>query len=244
MRRPRVLLLVLGGLAASAAVASRVYHRAADGRRVPGGTLIGDARAYDRLSHRILLGSFFEGIAADIGANVAGGERVLEVGCGPGHLAIRMARQLGLDVTGLDLDPDMIDVARENVARAAGDDGRKLTFVVGDVASQPFLDGSFDLVVSTLSMHHWEDASAGLAEIGRVLAPGGRALIWDIRRGAPLHAHAPDPVEQAHLGPLRVVSTMPWRWPWGISLTHRIELARAHHPDPGGPVTRRSLDHG
>jgi SAM-dependent methyltransferase len=227
MRRPRVLLLVLGGLAASAAVASRVYHRAADGRRVPGGTLIGDARAYDRLSHRILLGSFFEGIAADIGANVAGGERVLEVGCGPGHLAIRMARQLGLDVTGLDLDPDMIDVARENVARAAGDDGRKLTFVVGDVASQPFLDGSFDLVVSTLSMHHWADSSAGLSEIGRVLRPGGRVLLWDLRPGiVPLHRHVPDPLEHTHGGPLRVVSAAPWRWPWRFAFMQRIELVR------------------
>jgi SAM-dependent methyltransferase len=51
-------------------------------------------------------------------------------------------------------------------------------------ASLPFPDGSFNLVVSTLSMHHRALPTAGLAEIGRVLRPGGRALIWDFRPDA------------------------------------------------------------
>jgi ubiquinone/menaquinone biosynthesis C-methylase UbiE len=54
---------------------------------------------------------------------------------------------------------------------------------VGDVAALAFPDRSFDLVVSTLSMHHWADPAAGLAEIGRALRPGARALIWDFRPG-------------------------------------------------------------
>jgi ubiquinone/menaquinone biosynthesis C-methylase UbiE len=228
MTRPRSILVVLGAAAAVAAIVTGVYRRAASGRRVPGGILIGDAQAYDRLSHRILLGSFFGGIAEDIEAKAARDDRVLEVGSGPGHLSIRLSHQLGLDVTGLDLDPAMIEVARANAERAAGGDRRQPSFVLGDVASLPFPDASFDLVVSTLSLHHWADARAGLSEIGRVLRPGGRALVWDLRPGlVPLHRNVPDPLEHTHNGPLRVVSATPWRWPWRFTFTQRIELIRA-----------------
>jgi len=236
MARPRSILVVLGAAAAVVAMVTSVYRRAAAGRRVPGGILMGDARAYDRLSHRILLGSFFGGIVADIATMATDGARVLEVGCGPGHLSIRMARDLGLETTGLDLDPAMIDVARANAEDAAGDKGRQPSFVLGDVASLPFPDGSFDLVVSTLSMHHWSDPRAGLYEIGRVLRPGGRAVVWDLRPGlVPLHRHVPDPLEYTHDGPLRVVSSTPWSWPWRLPLTQRIELVAADgRPDPSG----------
>ena len=144
-----------------------------------------------------------------------------------------MARQHGLQVTGLDLDPAMIARARANADRPGNGDGRRPSFLVGDVASLAFPDASFDLVVTTLSMHHWADPAAGLAEIGRVLRPGGRALIWDFRPGVrphpfgPRHAHTPDPVEHARGSPLRVVQATPWRWPWRFNLTQRIELARA-----------------
>jgi len=194
---------------------------------VPGGILIGDAVAYDAHS-RLLLGSLFRPIAADVAAVAPEGARVLEVGCGPGHLSIRLARQHGLDVTGLDLDPAMIERARANANRVGPGDERRPSFLVGDVASLPFPDGSFDLVVSTMSMHHWADPTAGLAEIGRVLRPGARALVWDFRPGIwPFHAHLHDPVEHTHGSPLRVVSQMPWRWPWRFNLIHRIELVRA-----------------
>jgi ubiquinone/menaquinone biosynthesis C-methylase UbiE len=228
-------------LAAAAAAVAVVRHGrgAARGRRVPGGILIGNAGAYDALSHRLLLGSLFERIAADVAAVAPNGARVLEVGCGPGRLSIRLARQHGLDVTGVDLDPAMIQRTRVNVnadRRGNGDEHQPL-FLVGDVAALAFPDGSFDLVVSTLSMHHWADPTAGLAEIGRVLRPGSRALVWDFRPGlVPFHAHVPDPVEHAHGAPLRVVKAMPWRWPWRFTLTQRIELVRADGA-PGHPGT-------
>jgi ubiquinone/menaquinone biosynthesis C-methylase UbiE len=101
--------------------------------------------------------------------------------------------------------------------------------VVGDVASLAFPDGSFDLVMSTLSMHHWADPSAGLAEIARVLRPGGRFLVWDLRPGAvPFHRDIPDPLEALREAPLRLVTATLWRWPLGLRLTQRLELARAH----------------
>ncbi len=223
---PRTLMILLGVVAAAGAAVVVRHARGAMGRKVPGGILIGDARLYDAMSHRLLLGSLFERIAADVMAVAPDGGRVLEVGCGPGHLSTLLARH-GLDVTGVDLDPAMIQRARANAARSA-DNGRRPSFLVGDVASLAFPDRSFDLVVSTLSMHHWADPTAGLAGIGRVLRPDGRVLVWDFRAGSvPLHGHMPDPVERARGSSLRVVRATPWRWPWRFRLTTRIELIRA-----------------
>jgi SAM-dependent methyltransferase len=223
MGRPRKLMILAGAAAAAVAVVRHV-RGPTTGHRVPGGILIGDAVVYDTFS-RLVAGSLVRRIAADIAAVAPDGARVLEVGCGPGRLSIRLARQHGLEVTGVDLDPAMISRARANADRL-GDEHRP-EFLVGDVASLAFPDRSFDLVVSTLSMHHWADPTAGLTEIGRVLRPGARALIWDFRPGiVPLHRHAPDPLNHLPGSSLRVVSATPWRWPWRVTLTQRIELAR------------------
>jgi SAM-dependent methyltransferase len=231
MVRPRKLMLLAGTAAAAVAVV-RHGRQAAAGHPVPGGILIGNAVLYDTLS-RLLLGSFLGRIADDVAAVAPDGARVLEVGCGPGHLSLRLARRHGFEVTGLDLDPAMIARARANADRPGTGDQHRPEFLVGDVAALAFPDRSFDLVISTLSMHHWADPAAGLGEIGRVLRPGGRALIWDFRPGVrphlfgPRHAHLPDPVEHTRGSPLRVVNARPWRWPWMFALTQRIELVRA-----------------
>ena len=237
MVRPRKLMLVAG--AAAAVAVMRRGRRATQGHRVAGGILIGNAGVYDTLS-RLLLSPLVKGIAADVAAVAPDGARVLEVGCGPGLLSLWLGRQHGLEVTGLDLDPAMIDRARANADRPGNGDRRQPLFLVGDVAALAFPDGSFDLVVSTLSMHHWADPTAGLAEIGRVLRPGARALIWDFRPGVrphpfgPRHAHMPDPVEHTRNSPLRVVKATPWVWPWRFNLTQRIELVRDGSPEPSG----------
>ena len=130
-------------------------------------------------------------------------------------------------VTGLDLDPAMIARARLNAESHAPTVGPKPVFAVGDVAALPFGDGSFDSVASSLSMHHWSKPAAGLAEIARVLRPGGSALIWDLRPGFRLfHAVVPDPSDLLGTAPLRIVSVVPWRWPSRISFSRRLELAR------------------
>ncbi len=226
MGRRRTVVLLLG-TAAAAVAAVRRLRRTHSGPTVPGGILVGDAVAYDTLA-RILFASFYRGVAADVAAVAPDGARVLEVGCGPGHLSIQLARQHRLDVTGLDLDPAMIERARANADRTGDDERQQPTFLVGDAASLRFPDGAFDLVVSTLSMHHWADPRAGLAEIGRVLRPDGRALVWDLRPGlVPFHRHVPDPVQHAQGTPVRVVSVTPWRWPWTLRLTQRTELVPA-----------------
>jgi SAM-dependent methyltransferase len=217
-------VLVLGITAASvAAVVARHGRATLIGKQAPEGIVIGDAGMYDAMS-RWLLAGFFRGVADDVASVAPDGARVLDLGCGPGQLAILLSREHGLDVTGLDVDPPMIRRARSNAVRAGG---RRPSFVVGDVAHLAFRDGAFDLVVSTLSMHHWADATEGLTEIARVLAPGGKALVWDLGPGlGPLHAHLPDPVERAQRSPLRMADAASWRWPGPWHLSTRIELAR------------------
>jgi ubiquinone/menaquinone biosynthesis C-methylase UbiE len=152
------------------------------------------------------------------------GAKVLEVGCGPGRLSILLARH-GLRVTGLDLDPEMIELARANADAASN--GGTPSFVVGNVSALSFPDESFDLVVSTLSMHHWADVRAALSEIGRVLRPKGRALVWDLRGGfVPRHGRLPDPASHAAGTTLTLARSTAWRWPWRFSLLRRIELVR------------------
>jgi SAM-dependent methyltransferase len=196
-------------------------------RPASGGILIDQVGAYDRLTG-VLLAPLFGSIAADIVAMVAPGASVLEVGCGPGHLAKLLAADHKLDVTGLDLDPAMIERARSNTQDTSGDRERPARFVVGDVAELPFAPGSFDLVVSTFSLRHWADPGTGLDEIARVLRLGGRALIWDLGSGffGLFHGHVPDPTEALHASDMRLISVRPWRWPWRFSISQRVELVR------------------
>jgi ubiquinone/menaquinone biosynthesis C-methylase UbiE len=137
----------------------------------------------------------------------------------------------------------MIARARANADRPGNSNQRRPSFLVGDVAALAFPDRSFDLVVSTLSMHHRADPTAGLAEIGRVLRPGARSLIWDFRPGVrphpfgPRHVDLPDPVQHVSGTRLRVVNATPWPWPWRFTLTQRIELVLAERA-PGPPGHR------
>ncbi len=232
--RARTFAIVLG---AGVAVFIARHSRGAMGRTVPGGIVIRHAGLYDALGHRLLLGTLFRRLATDIARVAPPGARVLEVGSGPGRLSLLLARERGLDVTGVDLDPAMIDRARANAERIGNRHRPVPSFVVGDVASLPFPDGSFDLVVSTLSLHHWADPTAGFREIGRVLRPGGRALVWDFRPGvAPFHARIPDPAEHVRGSSLQVANSASWRWPWRFTLTERTELV--HADDRGVEATR------
>jgi ubiquinone/menaquinone biosynthesis C-methylase UbiE len=96
-------------------------------------------------------------------------------------LVIELARRApGLRVTGIDLSDEMI-VRGQDKARRAGVADRA-SFRQGAAQQIPFPDASLDLVVSTLSLHHWSDPVAVLDEIARVLRPRGSFLIFDLRR--------------------------------------------------------------
>ena len=229
MSRIRIIVLVVVALVATG-VAALVRRNHPTRHAVPGGVLIGDTGSYDRAA-RLLMGGLFRGIAADVAAAAPKHGKVLEVGCGPGLLAIQMARAHELEVTGLDLDPAMIERARANAVAGAADDMPQPTFIVGDVAALPFADGSFDLVVSTFSVHHWSDPSVGMGEISRVLRPGGRALIWDLRPGIlPFHPEVHDVGQEISSSPLGAATVTAWRWPGPLSLAKRAEFARESVP--------------
>lgn len=227
MGRGRKFAVMAGAAAAAVAVAGLVRHgQGSMGREAPGGILIGDAGLYDAFAHRLFLGSLFRRVATDVASVVDEGARLLEIGCGPGRLSILLAKEHGLDVTGVDLDPAMIARARSNAGRAGADPEYRPSFMVGNAAALPFPDNSFDVVFSTLSMHHWADPKAGIEEIGRVLCAGGRALIWDFRAGAiPLHGHLPDPADHARGTSMRLVSATPLSWPWRFKIIKRVEFA-------------------
>ncbi|MGE5619108.1 MAG: class I SAM-dependent methyltransferase [Sphingomonadaceae bacterium] len=127
---------------------------------------------------RRFFGGLYDRIAREVATALPRGT-ALDVGCGPGLLDVRLAHLAPeLYVTGVDLNPDMVERARANAA-AAGVLGR-VQFQVADVVDLPFPDERFDLVFSTFSLHHWADARRGLAEIYRVLKRGGSARIYDI----------------------------------------------------------------
>jgi ubiquinone/menaquinone biosynthesis C-methylase UbiE len=138
------------------------------------------ADRYDRWANRFFHG-LYERVAADVvAAGLHDGARVLDVGTGPGRVPLAIADSApGLRVEGLDLSAEMIAQARRNATDAGLDDG--VRFTVGDVADLPYPDAAFDLIVSTISQHHWADATAGLRELRRVLRPGGQVWIYDFR---------------------------------------------------------------
>jgi ubiquinone/menaquinone biosynthesis C-methylase UbiE len=128
-----------------------------------------------------ILGRLYRRVAEDVAEELAdlGKNRratIVDLGCGPGDLVVTLSRRLhDARIAGLDLSPSMLLWA----SRHATTDGR-LRFIVGDAANLPFANASVDLVVSTLSLHHWTEPAAVFAEIARVLRPDGVALIYDL----------------------------------------------------------------
>ena len=88
---------------------------------------------------------------------------VLEVGCGRGELAERMSRELPARVVALDQSARMVELTA----------AREVEAIIGDVVDLPFADGSFDCAVAAWMLYHASDLDEALAELRRVLAPGG-----------------------------------------------------------------------
>src|SRR5262249_11863325 len=123
----------------------------------------------------------FETLAARLRERLAPGARVLEVAPGPGFLAIELARGGTYSVTGLDISRSFVEIAGQNAAQA----GVQVDFQLGDAAAMPFEDGSFDFLVCRAAFKNFSRPVQALCEMHRVLAPGGSALIIDLRADAP-----------------------------------------------------------
>jgi ubiquinone/menaquinone biosynthesis C-methylase UbiE len=109
------------------------------------------------------------------------GRRVLDIGCGTGTLAIALARR---SASAIGVDPAPRMVARARAKRGAA----PVSFLVASAESLPFADSSFDLATASLTVHHWRDAELGLAELARVLRPGGRVAIAEIDLPGPVRS--------------------------------------------------------
>ena len=119
-------------------------------------------------------GADLDTLATEIGASKDA--RVLDLGCGAGHASFAVAPHVR-EVVAYDIAQPMLDV----VAAAALERGLStVTTRQGPAEKLPFGDGEFDCAISRMSAHHWRNVPAALAEVRRVLKPGGRVLFIDI----------------------------------------------------------------
>jgi demethylmenaquinone methyltransferase/2-methoxy-6-polyprenyl-1,4-benzoquinol methylase len=113
-------------------------------------------------------------------ARVAPGERALDLACGTGDIAFGVAAQ-GARTVGLDITHRMLQLARLRASGAAAGQAA-VTFMTGDMGSLPFRSGAFDLVTTGYGLRNVPDLDAAIAEIARVLRPGGRLLSLDFNK--------------------------------------------------------------
>lgn len=131
-------------------------------------------------------GAEFERLRTMLSARTDAGlapARVLDLGCGAGHVSFQVAPLAG-EVVAYDLSPDMLAVVADTAAaRGLGN----VTTQQGAAERLPFADASFDAVFSRYSAHHWSDLAQALREVRRVLRPGGLLAFVDVASpGRPL----------------------------------------------------------
>lgn len=122
----------------------------------------------------------FKALAKRVSANLAAGASVLEVAPGPGYFSIELAKLGKYKITGLDISKTFVELARTN----AREDNVEVDFQRGNASQMPFQDDSFDLIACRAAFKNFTEPVQALQEMRRVLHPGGKALIIDLRRDA------------------------------------------------------------
>jgi ubiquinone/menaquinone biosynthesis C-methylase UbiE len=122
----------------------------------------------------------FAALAHRVSAALPARSRILEVAPGPGYLAIEIARRGAYQITGLDISHTFVEIADRNAREAQLD----IDFRQGNASAMPFAECSFDLVLCRAAFKNFSQPLAAMNEMHRVLKPGGRALIIDLRSDA------------------------------------------------------------
>lgn len=138
-----------------------------------------EARDYDAMDHAAVNDVF----VADFRAAWAGQGPILDVGTGTAQILIAFCRQVpDVQVVGVDAAESMLAVGRENVVRARLAD--RIELKLADAKLLPFADGFFAAVMSNSIVHHIPEPAAVVAEMVRVLRPGGAIFVRDLLRPA------------------------------------------------------------
>jgi ubiquinone/menaquinone biosynthesis C-methylase UbiE len=120
----------------------------------------------------------FERLARQLAKDLPGDARVLEIAPGPGYLSIALAKLGPFKVTGLDISQSFVRMASQNARR----EGVVARFIHGSASDIPLEDGLFDLIVCRAAFKNFSEPLRALNEMQRVLKPGGRAIIMDLRK--------------------------------------------------------------
>jgi ubiquinone/menaquinone biosynthesis C-methylase UbiE len=161
--------------------ASRLHILAA--KLHPEGIPAGATKVYNALSGTSIFLKHYDLAAEDIVKFRSAG-RLLDIGTGPGRLLIALRRLAPeLELTGVDISEAMVAQAAANMAAAGLSD--KVRVQQAGAKQLPFEDNSFDIVISTASLHHWKQPQESMAEVHRVLKPGGFALLYDLVKNTP-----------------------------------------------------------
>lgn len=132
---------------------------------------------YDLLTRVLGMNPAYRELVAQAG--LSAGQRVIEIGCGTGNLTVRAKKACpGADIIGTDPDPRALRRAERKVKGMNG-----IGFTRAYAQELPFGDGEFDLALSSMMLHHLDEATkvAAARELFRVLRPGGRLHIVDVR---------------------------------------------------------------
>jgi ubiquinone/menaquinone biosynthesis C-methylase UbiE len=125
-------------------------------------------------------GREFDTLARRIGEMLPAGSRLLEVAPGPGYLAVEVAKFGRYEVLGLDISKSFVEIAQANAQQA----GVAADFRLGNASAMPFAAEMFDFIVCCAAFKNFTEPVQAISEMNRVLKPGGRALIIDLRRDA------------------------------------------------------------
>jgi ubiquinone/menaquinone biosynthesis C-methylase UbiE len=135
------------------------------------------ARQYDKSAKRDMA-DLYRAWAKKLSEGLAEGNHVLEIAPGPGYLSIELAKLRKLQITGIDISETFVAIARRN-AQIAGVD---VDFQHGNASAMPFENEKFDFLMCTSSFKNFSEPVKALNEMYRVLKPGGKAWISDLRR--------------------------------------------------------------